>query len=436
MANLAVFAGIRKDIVEMEENERSVLTEMLLMLDKYDLYGKMAIPKKHDFDFEVPELYKIAAAKGGVFVNAALTEPFGLTLIEASASGLPIVATDDGGPRDIIKNCENGLLVDAMNSREIAAAIRKIVSDNELWKRFSANGIINVREHYSWPAHVKTYLEKVGGLCADASSTDFSAEHGDTAAGRRLAAIDYFVITDIDHTLIGDDNSRLGELMNLLAENRERIGFGVATGRTVDSALAHLKKHSVRAPDVIISSVGSEIYYGRDLIYDRGWHAHISEKWERARIVDLLSRLDFLEMQDESTQRKFKISYFMEDPDERLPVIHELLTRNRCAYNLIYSQGRHLDILPARASKGKAIRYISYKWEVPLDNMLVAGDSGNDEEMLRGDLLGVVVGNYSRELERLKGLRNIYFATAACAGGIIEGIGRYRFIEKSKGEIV
>ncbi len=57
----------------------------------------------------------------------------------------------------------------------------------------------------------------------------------------------------------------------------------------------------MRAPDVIISSVGSEIYYGRDLIYDRGWHAHISEKWERARIVDLLSRLDFLEMQDEST---------------------------------------------------------------------------------------------------------------------------------------
>ncbi len=121
---------------------------MLLMLDKYDLYGKMAIPKKHDFEFEVPELYKIAAAKGGVFVNAALTVPFGLTLIEASASGLPIVATDDGGPRDIIKNCENGLLVDAMNSREIAAAIRKNSVDNELWKRFSANGIINVREHY------------------------------------------------------------------------------------------------------------------------------------------------------------------------------------------------------------------------------------------------------------------------------------------------
>ena len=61
MANLAVFAGIRKDIESMESNEREVLTDMLLRLDQYDLYGKMAIPKKHDFEHEVPELYRIAA---------------------------------------------------------------------------------------------------------------------------------------------------------------------------------------------------------------------------------------------------------------------------------------------------------------------------------------------------------------------------------------
>ena len=95
MANLAIFAGIRKDIHSKEENEREVLTEMLLLMDKYDLYGKMAIPKKHDFELEVPELYRIASEKRGVFVNIALTEPFGLTLLEASASGLPILATDD-----------------------------------------------------------------------------------------------------------------------------------------------------------------------------------------------------------------------------------------------------------------------------------------------------------------------------------------------------
>jgi sucrose-phosphate synthase len=92
MANLAVFAGIRKIINKMEENEREVLMEILLLMDKYDLYGNIAIPKKHDFDHEVPELYRLAAWKNGVFVNSALTEPFGITLIESAACGLPIIA--------------------------------------------------------------------------------------------------------------------------------------------------------------------------------------------------------------------------------------------------------------------------------------------------------------------------------------------------------
>jgi sucrose-phosphate synthase len=89
-----------------------------------------------------------------------------------------------------------------------------------------------------------------------------------------------------------------------------------------------------------------------------------------------------------------------------------------------------LDILPYRASKGKAIRYLGYQWEISLKNFLVCGDSGNDEEMLRGEPKAVVVGNYSQELENLRDSRNIYFAEAPCAGGIIEGLKHYRFIEQ------
>ena len=131
MANLAIFAGLRKDIEAMEDNEREVLTRMLLLMDKYDLYGKLAIPKKHDFELEVPALYRLTAEKQGVFVNPALTEPFGLTLLEASASGVPIVATHDGGPQDILKNCRNGILVDAASPHEIGNAIKKIIADRD-----------------------------------------------------------------------------------------------------------------------------------------------------------------------------------------------------------------------------------------------------------------------------------------------------------------
>ncbi len=132
MANLAIFAGIRKDISQKEDNERDVLTRMLLLMDKYNLYGKMAIPKKHDFEHEVPELYRIAAKKRGVFVNPALTEPFGLTLLESLACGLPIVATHDGGPKDIISNCQSGVLVDPTDTSAIAQAIKEILAHQDL----------------------------------------------------------------------------------------------------------------------------------------------------------------------------------------------------------------------------------------------------------------------------------------------------------------
>ena len=110
----------------MPDNEREVLTEILLLMDKYNLYGKMAIPKRHDTHTEVPELYRIAADTGGVFVNAALTEPFGLTLIEAAACGVPVVATDDGGPMDIIKNCKSGILIDVTDTKNISDAMKTL----------------------------------------------------------------------------------------------------------------------------------------------------------------------------------------------------------------------------------------------------------------------------------------------------------------------
>ncbi|MFO7496186.1 MAG: HAD-IIB family hydrolase [Desulfobacterales bacterium] len=434
MANLAVFAGIRRDISQMEENERDVLTQMLLEMDKYDLYGKMAIPKRHDFEHEVPELYRIAAGKKGVFVNPALTEPFGLTLLEASATGLPVVATHDGGPKDIIKNCGSGILVDPTDSAAIADAIREIISRNHHWDEFSKNGIMNVRKHYTWLRHAEAYVAEAGRLVSAGQASDMAAVVPKDAITHRLVRLNSLIISDIDNTLLGGDPAQLERLLALLEAHRDVIGFGVATGRTVDSAVKVLKAHSVPAPDVVISSVGSEIYYGKDLQFGQGWETHIASGWDRERIVGLLKKFDFLEYQSEDTQRRFKVSYNMAPDKDRLAMIHDLLSRHKCRYNLIYSHQKYLDILPHRASKGKAIRYLSYKWEIPLGNFLVCGDSGNDEEMLRGEPRGVVVGNFSPELEKLRRMKHVFFATGTYAAGILEAIQHYRFIASARGK--
>ena len=433
IANLAIFAGIRKDISQKEESERDVLTRMLLLMDKYNLYGKMAIPKQHDFEHEVPELYRIVAQKAGVFVNPALIEPFGLTLLEALACGLPIVATNDGGPKDIMDNCKGGILVDTTDSKALSAAIKNILVHPDQWTGFSKSGIMNTRKFYTWKNHARAYVEKIKSLCKtnEKPSMDFIKPIG-SGIGKRLANLDYFLITDIDNTLLGGDEKSLKALMDFLEENQDCLGFGVATGRMFESAVEILSAHGVRMPDIIISCVGSQIRYGSSFYYDRGWETHIAKNWKPDPMRLRLEEIDFIQLQEQEKQTPYKLSYYMEPGKDRLPMVHHILTKNRFKYNLIYSHGKYLDILPYRASKGKAIRYLGYKWEIPLKNFLVSGDSGNDLEMLKGETSGIVVANYSPELEPLKTARKVYFAREAYAKGIMEGMDLYGIIQRAK----
>lgn len=435
IANLAIFAGLRKEVAGLTDSERDVLTEMLLLMDNYNLYGKMAIPKSINFEHEVPELFRIAARKRGVFVNPALTEPFGLTLIEAASSGLPLAATDDGGPQDINQNCKSGILFKATDTRQMSRAIKEILTNEETWKEFSKNGIINVREHYTWEAHASAYIKEILRVTQSQTDPGKVQNISHQPIGKRLSRLRSFIITDIDNTLTGPENQDLPELIELLKKNRDFIGFGIATGRHLDSALEHLEKHGVPVPDLMITSVGAEIYYSAKLIRDQGWDSHLARKWDREKVVRLLKKFDFLEYQsDEKTQRKYKVSYDMAPGKDRLAKIHDTLTRNRIPYNLIYSHGEYLDILPRRASKGKALRYLNYKWNIPLENFLVCGDSGNDEEMLKSRAQSVVVGNYSPELEKLKKDRSVYFAQRKYAGAILEAIDKLDFLEKARRE--
>ena len=428
IANLAVFAGVRKDIANMEDNERSVLTEMLLLMDRYDLYGKMAIPKKHDFSIEVPELYRLCAESGGVFVNPALVEPFGLTLIEAASCGLPIVATRDGGPEDIIGNCRNGILIDPTNSKEIADACRKILADQELWQSFSANGIDGVLSHYSWESHSNRLVHQIKQVQAEMPTKQPEQDKGRTmAVGKRFTSINRLVITDIDNTLVGDE-AALAELLRLFKEKETNLAWGVATGRCLNMTMQALEENNIPRPDVVICSVGTEIYYGQDLVLDKGWQQHLSYRWRADLVREELAKFDFLEMQEPETQRRYKVSYYMEDDPELLAQVHQALQQRKIRYHLVYSHKQFLDILPFRASKGKAVRYLSYKWGLPLNNIMVCGDSGNDESMLRGDTSAVIVGNYSSELEPLIGLRSTYLSSEKYAAGIIDGMRHYGFV--------
>ncbi len=422
-ANLIVIAGNREDIRGMEKGPRNVLTDLLLLIDRYDLYGKVAYPKHHDAD-DVPALYRMAAASGGVFINPALTEPFGLTLIEAAASGAPLLATRDGGPIDIIGRCENGLLIDPLDADAMGDALLGVITDRKRWRRWSDNGARCAKEHYSWDAHVQRYLEELRRVLGKGHKTQ---RLGRTKS--RMPSVQRLLVCDIDNTLVGDSEG-LQALFDRLGHERRQIGFGVATGRHLESALEVLEKWHVPTPDILITAVGGDIHYGHDMVQDHGWQRHIDYRWKPEALREAMRDIPGLRLQPGSEQLRYKVSYFV-DP-KKIPGPREIrrhLRRLDLHAKLIYSHQAYLDLLPVRASKGLAIRYLALKWELAPEQLLVAGDSGNDEEMLAGNTLGVVVGNYSRELERLRGRERIFFAEGEHAWGVLQGIEHYRFLE-------
>ena len=432
IANLAIFAGIRQDINLMGDNERAVLTDMLLQMDRFDLYGKLAIPKKHDFATEVPTLYRMCAMSHGAFINPALVEPFGLTLIEASACGLPIVATGDGGPVDIIKNCESGLLVDVGQPEAISGALKEILIDQGLWDTLSNNGINGVRKNYSWTTHCQRTIEQYYRLLPDHQpDKDNMSTHQQhplrPSFGKRLTSLRKLLITDIDNTLIGDDDS-LYQLLDLLDKHRRELAWGVATGRSLGLTLDAMTEYNIPMPDILICSVGTEMYYGPDLRLDTGWQQHISHKWKPEFIKEMLAQFDFLVSQEAEGQRSHKISYYLENKDDRLQQIQQALNERKLRCQVIYSHNQFLDILPHRASKGKAVNYLRFKYDFLPRHIMVAGDSGNDADMLQGNTRGLIVGNHSEELAYLKDAPRVYFSQGEYAAGIIEGLQHYGFL--------
>ncbi|MCA8990441.1 MAG: HAD-IIB family hydrolase [Planctomycetaceae bacterium] len=422
-ANLLLVLGTRDDLKDLARGQRNVLQNILYLIDRYDLYGKVSYPKQHA-PSDVPDLYRLAQMRGGVFINPALTEPFGLTLLEAAASGLPIVATNDGGPRDIIANCQNGLLIDPLDDETIAHALLRMLTEPEQWKEWSQSGQTGVAQHYTWKKHVERYMRDL----TDILEHSVRPALADRPKVRRIPSFDRLIITDLDNTLTGDPEG-LQEFIQIL-KSHENIGFGVATGRRLDSALELIEELGLPKPDLIDTDAGTQLHYGEKLTPDRTWQAQIGYAWKPKEIRAILDKQPGFYLQKPEHQSDFKISY--EIDAKKAPShaqIRKLLRAAGIRAKVVLSLGMYLDVIPVRGGSELSIRHVLWKWGFPPEHVLVAGDSGNDAGMLKGRTLGVVVGNHSEELESLRDYPRIYFAEGCHARGIIEGLHYYQFLD-------
>ena len=199
LANLVLIMGNRDNIESMASGSQKVLTQVLQLIDAYDLYGSVAYPKHHG-QSDISDIYLFAADTKGIFVNIALQEPFGLTVIEAAAHGVPTVATCNGGPVDIMETLHHGVVVEPTDSDAVAKALIYILTSQDIWDQMSSNGVNNIIA-YSWPAHCKRYMESMDAEYshfAPSAHYTTASKTFSTALRRRLSRLDLCGIADVD----------------------------------------------------------------------------------------------------------------------------------------------------------------------------------------------------------------------------------------------
>ncbi len=224
------------------------------------------------------------------------------------------------------------------------------------------------------------------------------------------------VATDLDRTLVpnGPEPESPGArdaFARFVADGSVVLAY--VSGRDRRLVADIMAAFELPAPDFVIADVGTTVWRVGDSTwdFDAGWRDRLAARWAglgSAGIAALLAPMAALTMQEEHKQGEFKVSYYVPASASRDILDDEVRRRLDDAgvhANRVWSMDQAsnvllLDILPAGADKLAALEYLGESTGIAVENMLFAGDSGNDIAVLASALPSVLVANALPEVAR------------------------------------
>ncbi|CAG9465433.1 unnamed protein product [Pedinophyceae sp. YPF-701] len=162
LCNLVIIGGVVDPDKSGDREERDQCERMHELVKKYDMRGSFRWIVKQTNRVRNGELYRYIADRRGAFVQPALYEAFGLTVIEAMTCGLPTFATNRGGPAEVIKPGVSGFNIDPYHgdraAQMMANFFERCQREPEHWDKISKGAIDRIMNNYTWEIYADRLL--------------------------------------------------------------------------------------------------------------------------------------------------------------------------------------------------------------------------------------------------------------------------------------
>ena len=240
----------------------------------------------------------------------------------------------------------------------------------------------------------------------------------------------FLFAADIDGTMLGDEEGQIG-LKTLAQFFRRSFHLVYVTGRYDWSVLRAVEEGFLPRPDFICSNVGTNLLALDDPGNSIGlkYAAQVGPEWDLEMIYGLgegdgICRQDFSE-----GQPPFQAGFFWDGQPRTLEAFYTRLV-DLDHLHILASSGKYIDVLPDPLGKGKAVEFLQKELRLNPQQVVVAGDSGNDREMFETKFKGIVPVNALDELKAVACQPRHYQSHLPAGRGVLDGLCHFGFIAR------
>lgn len=240
--------------------------------------------------------------------------------------------------------------------------------------------------------------------------------------------IPFLLASDIDGTLLGDPEGE--QLIRELVESQKgNMHFAVITGRSIASIAGLVETGRLPQPDIMVGAVGTVMIDLRDPenLLGEKYMGQVDSNWNLEAIYARGEGVGVVRQDFPDGQPPHQAGFFWDGKENSLAAFHQRMT-DVDQYHIQNAFRRYIDVLPHPLGKGYAAQFLQKELNLDPERVLVAGDSGNDQEMFITGFKGIVPVNGLDELKALA-LKPWHYHSSCPAGrGVIDGLRHFGFI--------